>query len=290
MTPPRHGTVRPGVDEFIIKTLIRYRSRRRAFNPTSQLPKLNEAPMYGPVSAIAIGAMFVRLAIAIALIFAMLSTRVEAGSTDAAREAYVAGRHAEAVRQLVPLAEAGDPDAETFLGELYLLGQGVERRVDVAAGWFKRAAARGQPFAQFNLGLMLLNGDGTDRDVVEAGRWLKASADKGMVPAMTQLGLMYVRGLHFPRNAVEAARLFSTAAELGDTEAQNQFGILLATGDGVDKNMIKAYTWFVLAERGGQSAAGGNVRLAASSMTEEEIKKAQDAADRWRSPVPAPRP
>ncbi len=51
-------------------------------------------------------------------------------------------------------AEAGDTVAQTWLGNLYYLGWGVQRDYGKALQWYRRAALRGNPYAQRNLGMM----------------------------------------------------------------------------------------------------------------------------------------
>ena len=51
-------------------------------------------------------------------------------------------------------AEAGDTAAQTWLGNLYYLGWGVQRDYGKALQWYRRAALRGNPYAQRNLGMM----------------------------------------------------------------------------------------------------------------------------------------
>src|SRR5262250_941198 len=58
---------------------------------------------------------------------------------DRAIAAYKAGRDEEAARLLMPLAQAGDPDAQTYLGILYREGRGVPLDNVEAVNWFYKA-------------------------------------------------------------------------------------------------------------------------------------------------------
>jgi uncharacterized protein len=221
-----------------------------------------------------------RLLAAVLLLIASLNT---AGANEAAVGAALArGDHAEAARLVRPAAEAGDRDAQTLLGGLHLVGQGVERDLALAAAWFRKAADQGQPFAQYNLGLMTFRGEGVTADFSAAARFYGRAAEQGVAPAMTQLGLMYLRGIGVEASVTKAAALFESAAERGDPEAQNQLGVLLATGTGVGRNVRAAYKWFRLAERGGVATSSGNAKIAALDLTAAELAAVAKEVEAWR--------
>lgn len=73
-----------------------------------------------------------------------LSTAFPAAA-DYARgvDAYARADYAEALRQLTPDAEAGNPEAELMLGRLYAWGLGVPQDFARAWAWFDRAVAHG---------------------------------------------------------------------------------------------------------------------------------------------------
>ena len=64
------------------------------------------------------------------------------------------------------LAEQGDPRAQTYLGVMYLRGQGVPQNFDAAAFWLHLASETGLPEAQYFLGLMYDKGQGVAQDFV----------------------------------------------------------------------------------------------------------------------------
>jgi uncharacterized protein len=75
-----------------------------------------------------------------------------------------------------PLAEQGDPAAQSYLGFMFETGRGVPRNYTEAAMWYRRAAEQGDSLAQYSLGLLYDKGFGVPRDIVEAGKWLNLSA------------------------------------------------------------------------------------------------------------------
>ena len=77
-----------------------------------------------------------------------------------------------ASRVFIPLAERGNPSAQTYLGLMFETGRGVPQNYTEAAMWYRRAAEQGDSLAQYSLGLLYDRGFGVPRDVVEASKWL----------------------------------------------------------------------------------------------------------------------
>src|SRR6266581_8015528 len=86
------------------------------------------------------------------LIFACtLAAAAQAGPQQDAQAAYDRGKYAVALDLWQPLAEQGDPDAQTGLGNMYLGGYGVARDEAAAMAWFAKAAEQGHANGQFSL-------------------------------------------------------------------------------------------------------------------------------------------
>jgi TPR repeat protein len=118
----------------------------------------------------------VRVACLRLLLFVMLSTAL---APNARADAFAQGARAYdrqnyllAERILMPLAEYWDPRAQTYIGVMYLRGQGVPQNFLVAAYWLHLAAGAGFPEAQYFLGLMYDKGQGVPQDFVMAHAWL----------------------------------------------------------------------------------------------------------------------
>jgi TPR repeat protein len=65
-------------------------------------------------------------------------------------------------------AEAGDADAQNYVGEIYLKGLGTAPDYGKAAEWFGKAVAQGNKRAMINLGYIHEEGLGTPRDLTRA--------------------------------------------------------------------------------------------------------------------------
>ena len=89
-------------------------------------------------------------------------------------------------------AEQGDAAAQVFLGEAYLLGEGVPQDHAEAVHWFRLAAEQGQTdaqvsLAQVSLGFAYLLGRGVPQDYISAHMWLNlASASGGEIARETR--------------------------------------------------------------------------------------------------------
>ena len=85
-------------------------------------------------------------------------------------EAYDSGEFETALSLLLPLAEAGEAEAQDHLGRMFRLGHGVEA------------------------------------DAAQTMRWCRAAADQGNLSALHQIGLLYCDGQGVPKDSEEAVR------------------------------------------------------------------------------------
>jgi TPR repeat protein len=175
---------------------------------------------------------------------------------DAGEAAYQKGKYPAALKLVQPLAEDGDPRAESLLGLMYYHGRGLKQDDAQAVKWFRLAADKGNAVAQFNLGVMHAEGQGVPQDYVEAIKW------------------------------------YRRAAEQGEARAQFNLGVSYAEGQGVEHDYVTAYMWFNLAvprflpsEADRRRAAINNRDLTASRMSREQIAEAQRLSREWRPKV-----
>jgi len=127
------------------------------------------------------------------------------------KRAYEQKDYATAFKELTPLAEQGNADAQLFLGKMYMLGQGVLRDPDQAVKWFKAAAAQDNADAQYFLGAIYLL---PQKDVGEGLKWLRLSAEQGNQDAQFLLGKACVQGAKgFPPDPVQGDMWLRLAAQ-----------------------------------------------------------------------------
>jgi TPR repeat protein len=118
--------------------------------------------------------VFALAAVAVAL---LISTPdfVGAASFRQGVSAFNRQDYVSASRVFIPLAEQGDPAAQSYLGFMFETGRGVPQNYTEAAMWYRRAAEQGDGPAQYSLGLLYDRGQGVPRDIVEASKWLNLS-------------------------------------------------------------------------------------------------------------------
>ncbi len=146
--------------------------------------RYGDGPDVGPLRRSLAGARWFCAALAVGLFFGSVTPAWP--QTEDPFAAYQRGDFAAAARAFEPLALAGDPDAQYGLAVLYEMGRGVERDLQVAVMWYRRAAAQGMAEAQFNLGAMYANGEGVPQDLVAAYAVLALAAAQGHAEAAKQ--------------------------------------------------------------------------------------------------------
>lgn len=97
------------------------------------------------------------------------------------------GEYDSAARVIEPLARAGDPEAQFWLGTLHYQGRGKPRLFREALAWYRLAAEGGNADAQNNLGLMHRNGEGVEASPLLAYAWFTLSAGQGSTIARDNL-------------------------------------------------------------------------------------------------------
>ena len=146
------------------------------------------------------------------------------------------------IAALRELAEAGDVDARTELGERYEHGRGVVQDYTVAVSWFRRAAEQGYAPGQAALGFMYGTGRGVRQDDAESVRWFRRAVEQGNTRGQNNLGVMYATGRGLERN--DAVRWYRRAAERGNAFAQDNLGAMYRDGRGVAQDYGEAARWF----------------------------------------------
>ena len=117
------------------------------------------------------------------------------------------GQYKKALILWKPLANSGDSLAQNYLGIQYYLGLGVERNLEFASKWFKKAALVGFPDAQYNLGVMYENGEFVKQDLITASMWLYAASENGNKNAMQRVNGLLNHDKVFPNQFNHAKTL-----------------------------------------------------------------------------------
>jgi TPR repeat protein/uncharacterized coiled-coil protein SlyX len=90
--------------------------------------------------------------------------------------AFDRANYATALKIWLPAAEAGDPQAQNNVGEIFEKGLGGAPQYEIAAEWFRKAAEQGYSRAQINLGGLYERGQGVPKDMREAVKWYRKAS------------------------------------------------------------------------------------------------------------------
>lgn len=156
----------------------------------------------------------------------MLAAGPAAADFAAGTAAYDAGNYVLAMREWLPLAEAGDVAAMRNVGHLYRMGRGTVPDPEKAARWYRRAAERGFDRAMVNLAALYLAGQGVTQSDREAAIWLARAADAGNDVAAFNLAMLYELGRGVPLDAAAAQRWYEASAAKGNTAAADRLAQL----------------------------------------------------------------
>ncbi|WP_209715671.1 tetratricopeptide repeat protein [Duganella sp. 1411] len=159
------------------------------------------------------------LAIGLAL---ALQQSAMAGFAEGAT-AYNNKNYALALKEIAPLAKAGNADAQHLLGLMYYMGRGVKQDYKQALAWHRKAALQGKADAQYVVGAMYYTGNAVIQDHKQAVGWFRKAAEQGHADAQQVMGLMYRYHMGgMPQDNVIAYMLWNLAAAKGSATAAEQ--------------------------------------------------------------------
>lgn len=195
------------------------------------------------------------------------------------------------VEQVLPRAQAGDPEAQHDLGLRYAGGRGVPQDNQRATEWYRAAAEQGYGPAQGSLGLAYYWGKGVELDHAKAAEWLRRAAEQNMAGSGYMLGLMHRSGEGVPKDYAKAAYWLQQAAELGNHYAQQMLAYHYRDGLGVAQNKVAAYKWIDLAIPKLKPSPARDTWIKmreqlGGTMTAEEVAQAERLARDWRPRQP----
>ncbi len=182
-----------------------------------------------------------------------LQASAHAGFAEGAT-AYNNKNYALAYKEILPLAKAGNTDAEHLLGLMYYMGRGVPQDYKQALAWHRKAAIKGKADAQYVVGAMYYTGNAVIQDHKEAVTWFRKAAEQGHAEAQQVLGLMY----------------------------RYHIG-------GMPQDNVIAYMLWNLAAAGGSANAAEQRAAVARNMSQEQIEEGQALSAAWKRGTPLPR-
>ena len=184
----------------------------------------------------------------LASFFLIATTAGALADVEGALKALRAGDNKGALSQFTALAEKNNPDAEYWLGHIYVEGIGVKK------------------------------------DVAKGVKLMTKSADQGLVLAMRDLGQIYMKGDGVLQDYDKAFKRLQAAAHQNDGISQRLLGTLYANGWGVDKDPIWAYVWYDYAAKNGDRDALALRAKLVETLSTDQIAQAEKAGPGHQGP------
>ena len=151
------------------------------------------------------------------------ATRTTASDCEIRGGEYVAydrASYATALKVWLPQAQEGDPAAQTYVGEIYEKGLGIQPDYAIALAWYVKAAEQGYSRAQINLGYLYESGLGVPRDLTTAMNWYRRAS------GLTDANLEYVSSVEIAQRQAAAVQTKALQGEVvalrGELDALNK--------------------------------------------------------------------
>ncbi len=158
--------------------------------------------------------------------------------------------YGDAMRWYERAAEAGDPQAQFYLGYIQDRGLHGANKLQEAINWYRKAAAQGETRAQFRLGLLFDADPRLPRAPTKARIWYEAAAAQGHAGARFNLARLIEAD-----DAARAAELYALAANAGIGRAAFNLALLHINGPDEVHNPAAAWRWALRAQDLGASGA-----------------------------------
>lgn len=142
------------------------------------------------------------------------------------------------VEKLEAMRSAGNVDATTCLGELYLEGIGVIADPEMGISLLEEASSAGSPNADETLGRMYFNGSfGVSQDPEKGHKYIERAAEKGLASAIGICAADYYYGEGVAENHEKGFEWALRGAKLGNTVSNAICGDAYQTGVGTAQNI-----------------------------------------------------
>lgn len=221
---------------------------------------------------------------AVALLLASPATAGLKEGLDALRR----GDYEAAARELKPLAERGDPEAQYRVGLMYEYGKGFPGDKAEAARWIRKAADQNHASAQTELGILYTMGEGVAKDDAQAVAWFRKAAVQGNATAQYNLGLLIAKGTGAKFDLPQAIGWFQKAASQGMAPAQTKIGVAYEFGEGVAKDDVLAYASYAIAAGNGDRQAAEKKDAIAAKLSSAQRAEGDALAAQWSPGKPMP--
>ncbi len=201
------------------------------------------------------------------------TTALDCGIRGGEYTAYDRADYRTALEVWQAAADAGEAEAQYYVGQIYEKGLGREPAPEIAAAWYRKAAEQNYPAAQVAIGYLTERGLGVPQDAAAAMNWYRRAAGLPESVAVVPASVLEERAAaeaERERLAGEVAALESEAAalrsRLNEAEAQRARTAQAAAGDEAARRRLAEQVATLSAELEATSrrAAAAQTRLAAT--------------------------
>lgn len=193
--------------------------------------------------------------------FLCIALPLHAASIEESIALIKSGSSKQGLSQLEHIANTGNAEAQSLLGDIYADGQWVVQNFSTAAKWRERAAAAGHIPAMNAIGKHYAEGYGVEADLQLAERYLVTAAETGDREFQYDAGVLYDNPTNALYKPEQAIKWYKLAAEQQQVNAQASYGLMLYQGRGTKSDAAEALTWLQLAAEAGHAAAQNNLGL-----------------------------
>jgi len=170
------------------------------------------------------------------------------GESKLAREYYRNGHRLfsqgeiwNAIEEFTKSAELGYAKAQFRLANAFQSGKGIDKDIEKAKKWYKKAAEQGLDKARSSLAKLMLKYGDDDKSAVEL---LETAANNGHAKSQVKLGKLYDNGMATGWGKPKIAfKWFMLAAQQGDKQGQYRVCKAYYKGHGVTRNRSEAKKW-----------------------------------------------
>ena len=147
-------------------------------------------------------------------------------------------RGSEVVKWLKLPVDAGVPQALKLMGDIHMIGMGVEKNQSKAFEYYKESADAGFSEGQSSLGDCYKYGWGVESDINLAVKCYSSAVEQGDKDAMYELSELLLNDEGADKDEVRGVELLKNAAENGHAKAQFMYGSLLINPSAMDVSSV----------------------------------------------------
>jgi len=211
---------------------------------------------------------------------ALTPAPVLAGMKEA-KAAYEAKNYKTAFKEYLPLAEAGNAEAQYRIGRMYRFGLGRNQNYDKAMFWFKKAVKSGYRPMMITLGYMIGRGQGVKASKEAEICFYRLEAERGNKMAQWSLYL----SLPVNKFTLEENKFWlNRAVNQGVPAAMAHKGKIIIQNS-MDFNKSKGLMYLVLAQKYGDDPEVDEFieeTVADNPTRKKQLEKAKAMAAKWK--------